>query len=698
MPHGKTQVVELPLSGVIGPYGDSIVNQTRPNSYHSTMHGLVSHRGFVPFVKATEIDFGTDLAEYMAPIEWTTAAAGGGDPIILLIGGANTAFSTGIKPDGTRSVEEIFAASRTIDPDFASLAAALHSDGATAERLYAAFGDTGTIMYRNIAAVGSETWTAKSGGSPLQANGVFAADGILWALAGDADATDPSHYEMRAFDLSADPGGSTTANAPINVGDASSPIRGIALAARKQMIVVKTDGIYVFDSDTQKFEKLWDLSDNKHNETGKGTKAWGADVFVPLGWGGMVRVTRDLNVLPVSPIPPNSSPDDTTPGQTVVRALAGDAQYLWAAVKPFWRRTLTNVEVQSSTDDTNYTDRTSAVTDDDLSTSFALSVVEGANTGSIVVGHPDRFYAPWFDCSGVDESKFGGTADTISMDYWNGSWTAVSNTRDYTDGFSRPGAILPAAPIPSDWVSAQPDPELTAGYWVRFRETDDSAVINASTIREVRVIPERTALDGNNVTLTGMDEMGCRTHILRGYPVGNRLHWDDIASLHGDFSLGLIFSAIKASGEGRSLFCIGPGGIKHMQIGSTSAPTSKSFPDATNAFASLLRFAAENRKDDRTLAPDEIKGCEYVELQGRNFSNDADEVQAWVSWDGGTPVYYGSSKHLPTRLTLPTANTSRGYEYAVTIGLKDAAVNETLPEITRVRTGIYTVEEGPLQV
>ncbi|KKK86001.1 hypothetical protein LCGC14_2767610, partial [marine sediment metagenome] len=411
-----------------------------------------------------------------------------------------------------------------------------------------------------------------------------------------------SVYQMRAWAPGINPA-TATALAPIPVGDASSPIRGIALAARKYMIVVKTDGIYVYDSDANRFEKLWDLSDNPHNETGKGTRSWGSDVYVPLGWGGLVRVTRDLQVLPASPLPPTSSPDDTTPGQTVIRALAGDATHLYAAVKPFWRRTGSkgNLSIETTTNSgvgsPSWVDRTSQMVDDDLSTDFDLATaVEGNDDGTIAVGHADRFYAPWFDCSGADESKFGDTADTIKIEYWNGAaWTAVT-TRDYTDGFSRPGAILPAAPIPSDWTKAQPSNLTNSLYWIRARHTSDAAVIDATTIREVRVIPERTALEGNNVSLSGMDEMGCRTHILRGYPVGNRFHWDDIGSLHGDYSLGMLFTRIKSTGEGRTLMCFGPVGVKYMQLGSSGLPTSKAFPDATNAFASLLRFPADDRK------------------------------------------------------------------------------------------------------
>ncbi len=697
MPHGKIEKVEL-FGGAVGPYGDSVLNSSRPRSYHSTMHGIPSHRGFLPMVKPTTVDFDSGglpvIAEWMAPIEFEDT---NGVPFVIIVGGANLAASFAILDDGTAALEDTFAgATKTIDPDFASLIAARHSDGGQTPRIYVCFGAASEkIEFRNQGLPGAETWTEVSG-EPLYANGLFSENGTLWAIS-QASTGGASVHEMRAWAPGTNPA-TATALAPIDVGDASSPIRGIALAARKYMIVVKTDGIYVYDADTNRFEKLWDLSDNPHNDTGKGTKAWGSDVYVPLGWGGMVRVTRDLQVLPASPLPPISSPDDTTPGQSVLRALTGDAIYLYAAVKPFWRRSVTNVEVQTSTDDTNYTDRTNVVTDDDLSTSFALSVVEGANTGSIVVGHPERFYAPWFDVSGLDESTFGSSTDQVEMDYWNGSWTAVSDTVDYTDGFSRPGAILPAAPIPSDWVSAQPDPELTAGYWVRFRETNDSNVVNASTIREVRVIPERAALEGNNVTLTGMDEMGCRTHILRGYPVGNRFHWDDIASLHGDYSLGMLFSRIKGSGEGRALWAIGPRGAKYMQLGSTTLPTSKAFPDATNAFASLLRFPADDRIEDNAAAADQVKGVAWIEIEGRDFVNETDEVQAWVSFDKGTPVYYGSAKRLPTRLELPQHRSSRGYEYAVTVGLKDGGVNERLPQITKVRAGVYTTEEGPLTV
>ncbi len=573
MPHGKVEKVEL-FGGVVGPYGDSVLNVSRPRSYHSTFHGIASHRGFMPMVKPTEISFLTNVAEWMAPIEFNTTA---NVPYIIFVGGANVAGAGIIKDSGSFVAEKVFSG-KTVDPAFASLAAAKHSDGGQSPRIYAAFGSSGTIEYRNQTE-SPDNWTEVAG-EPLKSNGLFSENGNLWTLS-QASTGGESVYEMRAWAAGINPA-TGTALAPIPVGDASSPIRGIALAARRYMIVVKTDGIYVYDSDANRFEKLWDLSDNPHPDTGKGTKSWGADVYVPLGWGGMVRVTRDLQVLPASPLPPTSSPDDTTPGQTVVRALAGDAIQLYAAVKPFWRRTVTSVEVFTSdaTGTPNWTDRTSVLTDDDLSTDIALSVMEsGVDEGMIAVGHPDRFYAPWFDTSGADESQFGISADTILLDYWNGSnWTSVSNTRDYTDGFSRAGAVLPEAPINSAWAAPATAPDglgaagATGGlYWIRAKHTSDAAVIGASTIREVRVIPERTALEGNSVTLTGMDEMGCRTHILRGYPVGNRFHWDDIGSLHGDFSLGMLFTRIKSTGEGRTLMCFGPGGVKYMQLGSSLA-------------------------------------------------------------------------------------------------------------------------------
>ncbi len=97
-------------------------------------------------------------------------------------------------------------------------------------------------------------------------------------------------------------------------------------------------------------------------------------------------------------------------------------------------------------------------------------------------------------------------------------------------------------------------------------------------------------------------------------------------------------------------------------------------------------------------AADEVKGVAFIEIEGRDFVNDADEVQAWVSFDGATPIYFGSAKRLPTVLELPAHDASRGYEYAVTVGLKDAAVQERLPQITKVRAGVYTVEEGPLTI
>ena len=89
---------------------------------------------------------------------------------------------------------------------------------------------------------------------------------------------------------------------------------------------------------------------------------------------------------------------------------------------------------------------------------------------------------------------------------------------------------------------------------------------------------------------------------------------------------------------------------------------------------------------------------ESIEIEGRDFANGSDEVQAWVSFDGATPVYYGSAQRLPTTLELPTHNASRGYEYAVTVAIKDAAAGERLPQITKVRANVYTVEEETLTI
>ena len=111
-----------------------------------------------------------------------------------------------------------------------------------------------------------------------------------------------------------------------------------------------------------------------------------------------------------------------------------------------------------------------------------------------------------------------------------------------------------------------------------------------------------------------------------------------------------------------------------------------------------MRFPADDRTEDNVAAPNVVKGVEFVEIQGRDFVNDADEVQAWVSFDGETPVYYGSAKRLPTKLELPTERTSRGYEYAVTVSIKDAATQDLLPQITKVWAGVYETEEGPLTI
>ncbi len=153
MPHGKVRKVEV-FGGQVGPYGDSVLNLARPRSYHSTMHGEATHRGFVPFPTENDVDFPSGaVAEYVAPIEWKDA---NGVPFIIVVGGANLAGSVAIKSDGTDSLEESFAG-KAIDPAYAALAATLHSDGGQVPRIYAAFG-SGAIERRDQELPGSETW------------------------------------------------------------------------------------------------------------------------------------------------------------------------------------------------------------------------------------------------------------------------------------------------------------------------------------------------------------------------------------------------------------------------------------------------------------------------------------------------------------------------------------------------------------
>lgn len=670
-----------------GPYGDAALNPRRPGSYHRTMHGIVSGRGFTPFFAATSVDWASSsVVTVRSYKEWrdqvSYARAG---TYILASGGEQGAVTFKIDTDGTISADRTHGGSRTIREDDAGICSTLHSNGGTTPLYIVAFGSTANIESRDQAG----TWEGTAwAGTPAQANGLFSENGNLWAVLTNG-------YQVRKWAAGVDPR-TGTAGAAIDVGTSAYPITGIGLLGGSRVVCVKADGIYIYDIDTDRFENIYaGLAENPHPDTGKGTYTWGNMVVVPLGYGGhAVIIDRNGSPIPASAAPREAKGDYRTPARGKLGAFTSDEQYLYATATPFWRRAATpGLQVLTVDHAQTFNDRTAAVTDFDPATNFTLADLEGAGFGVnnyIYVGDDDPFECPWFGCTPASAAAIN------SVEYYDGdaaAWTSIGTYTDYTDGLFRDGAILPDTPIPSTWATTAVDGNTK--YWWRINLS--AAIPTTNEVREVRVLPREASLPGGTgVTQAALDDASCRTHILRGYPTAQGFHWDDIASLPGDYSGGLVMSQLLADGsEGKTLVAIGPSGYARMFLGNSGDPEKEAHADVANGFASLLYLPADDRLSDQARAPTIVKQLEYVDVYCRGFDPDNDLVQVWAQWDDEDPVLVGEGRKAYSRIPVASQETRRGLEYAITVGVTDGAAGQRVAQVTKVLAGVKRSDRTP---
>ncbi len=666
-----------------GPYGDSRVNARRPGSYKSTMHMLPGEGVLTPYFTPNQLDLtATKQSPPVKAIEWVNNS---GDPIILIAMGAPLATGSStviarLDPDGTLATDksQATAVPGKVNP------LVLHSDGGTTPQVFMCFGVGGgaSMIYRGVAT----GWFACTG-DPNYADGLFSENGNLWATLG---------HQVRKWAAGTNPV-TATAGAAVNVGNAGWDITGVGLLARSYIVFIKPDGIYVYDIDTNRFENIWGgLAENPHPDTGKGSFTWGSNLCIPLGWGGMVMLTPGLEIIPISPLPAEANGDREVPGRSRVLAMAADAKHLYASIEPFWRRLGSGevgVLVRTTSDGSAFNDRDVVAGDDDLSTNFTLADVSPASANSaIYIGTEVREGGIWLDLDSLDSP--GGSGN---LEYWDGSsWQSVAYT-DWTSRFLHTGAFIPDALIPDDWATGTID-GVADKYWLRLMFTAGSPDANHK-VREVRVFPDPQPLPvGEDVSLSGFDEAGLRTHILRGSFIDGVMEWDDIASLEGDGARLLMFTQLEAISGAKNFVAIGVRDYTRLEVGYSGEPQAESYPEVQNSFASLWRSTADNRLAQNEQAPTTQKLVEYLSVYGRWFDTDNDKVQAWIRYDGGEWTFLGRGDHLPTRFRIPLHESSLGYEYEVVVSLYDGVRDLEAPEISAIIAGVRAVEGDETEV
>lgn len=648
------------FDGEAASFGDATMNPERWPSIHSTMHGLIDSGGFTPYFRATLTQ--TILGKVAQAVEWVNSA---GQPIILVAGRSGaTGGVARINPDGT------IVSDFSLLAPFGRPAMALHSDGASQPLLFVCWQGQ-TIRYRTQAGV----W-AQVSGTPSQAAGLYSENGNLWAVLSNG-------YQLRKWPAGVSPV-SGVAGAAIDVGTSAFSINGIGLLGRSTLVCVKPDGIYLYDDIKNKFENIWPgLAQMVHPDTGVGVYTWGNEVYVPLGWGGLVRVLPGPQLQDVSPLKRARARADT-PGRQRITAMVADGRYLYAALEPFTQRIgqggVPSLYVQTLDSLGVFRNRTSEATDEDPSTGFS-DFTQGTNN-ELYVGVTDRanLRAFWLQISGATSGA------PLSLTYWNGStWTVISFA-DYTNSLMQTGAIVPNAPVPSDW--AQTNVNGVTAYWLKLVVGIFSNVF----IEEVRAIPEGAPLPGVEVTGSDDDLVGVRLHLIRAQPIGGELLWKDIASIEGNDAGALVLSQVKASQQARSLYVLGTQGAHRMAIGQSGNPAEEAYPNCVNAFSSLLRLPAVDFIEEGERAPSVIKQIAAVKLFGEDVEVGQDRIQVFVSYDHRPPAKLGEAFRLPQHLEVqsPAAH-GMGFTYAVTVALRDANQGIRPPKLTRVMVGLRAV-------
>lgn len=694
-------------------YGDERTNPLREPGIHKGFNAYVQPGRVQGWFAQNYVGLFTDMEVHGAQ-DWID---NGSPPLPIILLPLSSLFRSGvmiINSSGSGSMEEV-STSRLIDGKFGKLASALHTNGSTVPYYFVAYGNgTGDpVRFRTLAGV----W-ADCTGTPDEADGVFAENGNLWFIVNE--------YQVRKFPAGTDPT-SGTAGAAIDVGSAVYPITGAGLLGRSSVVYVKPDGVYVYDMDTNRYENVFEgLRYFAHPDTGKGTITWGSSILIPLGWGGLVELTRDLQLIPRSPIPPEARPAPDTPGVNRIVSLSADIGSIWATTKPYQfpnKRGLRTPNHVKLYDGSSYTVVTN-FKDKNRDTTFNLNTLgAGGATRFVYVGSTngvapgvtlrDSLTYPEADqfCGvGFSIESVGGAAAILKAEYYadDDTWKDLPSAVDETGDFEL-GESWYIFSAPSDWKEVAID-GLT-DWWVRFSFI---AALPSTTISEVRILYRARPYPQSPDTHMEEEDTGIHTHLLKGELLSNgKLLWRDVATLKGNFSHAIINStALRHFAQAkRSLILAGPRRIVQYNLGARGDPSVDLTGDSTT-FG--IWTTGSDKINQASRAPSLWKSVVYIRGQLTNFklqysSSDSgfnfdDELYAWIRYDDGHWIFYGMTRvGGPTgkyfKFNVPTHRAgiaAAGINYQVALYFVSGVSNIPAPGIVEVIAGVQPYDESSL--
>ncbi len=283
----------------------------------------------------------------------------------------------------------------------------------------------------------------------------------------------------------ADPKVLTNWSSGITIGD-TLPITDLN-AYGERLAVSLTNGLYLGDAAAIFPNVLESKGQGNFPDNGKNTYVLGATIYYPHLHGLLEYnqgVTREIGIEQELV---QGERADQLPG-THIRCVVHDGQDLWAACEPSFYPQVKPTAVFYTTDDgANFTNQTSALTDNDLTTTAAA--VLGAPSPWTAIGYTSSFSALL-----AIVAVANGTTTAIDVQYWNGSaWASFTNLAQYCRVVDNTAKV--ASPFTlsgwmywhyraSGWVTTSLPAGLTVGlYYIRLY----GASVAGTTLSEIRL-------------------------------------------------------------------------------------------------------------------------------------------------------------------------------------------------------------------
>lgn len=370
---------------------------------------------------------------------------------------------------------------------------------------------TCAIMHNNACVVGFTDYSA-GGAGPSSATKIWSrANTGVWTQAGDNTYAD--HFARttnrlwratsvnQVSNIAATDNPLTLANwsSGITVGDPTTGVTAL-LTVGERLYVCKPEGMFAGDTNAIFPNVLDNFINQVHHDNGKRAIAIGGTIFYPHV-GGLLRydtTSEQAEEIGIQ-LQVASASTEKAPG-TLIRGLAADGQYIWAATGPSGYPRANPLYVKKTTDNgSSYSNLLTNTIDNDMSTTGSIGALDTVANGDwLLIGYSTAFAGILLEFVAPND----GTSTKLTVDFSSSGGGFNAITMSAIDQTSQATLTTPTVPGPTmstsgyifwpqngtssanSWAATTVD--SVSAFWVRLKM---SVVLDAAvTIGEIRVL------------------------------------------------------------------------------------------------------------------------------------------------------------------------------------------------------------------